>query len=123
MSPVIVAVATLKIANGHPKKAADTRMESTPVCGVLIKKAVVDPSLAPSFLRPSPAGITPQEHRGRGTPSKTAFPIPEYPVRVLARMPGGKKRCRSTEMKAPRKSHGANSTVVCQIASKNHDFM
>ena len=53
-----------------PRKAAETRTESTPVCGVEIKKPTAAPSDAPSFLRPSPAGMTPQEHSGRGTPGR-----------------------------------------------------
>ena len=36
--PVINALISLNMANGQPKKVALTNIESTPVCGVLIKK-------------------------------------------------------------------------------------
>lgn len=51
-------------------------MESTPVCGVDIKKETVAPLLAPFLLNEIPVGITPQEHKGSGMP-KTAALITE----------------------------------------------
>lgn len=47
-------------------------MESTPVCGVAIRKEVVAPLLAPSLRNDMAVGITPQEHRGNGIPNKAA---------------------------------------------------
>jgi hypothetical protein len=67
------------VAVGQPKKDALTKTESMPVCGVLIRNPTEAPSLAPWFFSPIPAGITPQEQRGNGTPSKTAFTIPPIP--------------------------------------------
>ena len=46
-TPVTKAAISLKIANGQPRKAAVTRIESTPVCGVLIMKEVAAPGEAP----------------------------------------------------------------------------
>ncbi|MEZ4483498.1 MAG: hypothetical protein R2864_02525 [Syntrophotaleaceae bacterium] len=41
-------------------------MESTPVSGVETGSAAEAPLLAPCLRRPMAAGITPQEHRGKG---------------------------------------------------------
>ncbi len=48
-------------------------MESTPVSGVAIKKAVTAPLLAPCFFREAAAGRTPQEQRGNGAPIRAAL--------------------------------------------------
>jgi hypothetical protein len=48
---------------------------------VLIKNPTAAPSLAPCFLSPSPAGITPHEHSGIGVPNNTAFHTPPRPRR------------------------------------------
>ena len=48
-------------------------MLSTPVCGVAMRKLVQAPWLAPSLRSPTVVGITPQEHRGSGTPMAAAF--------------------------------------------------
>ena len=77
--PVTAATMTLNKANGQPRKEPLTRIESTPVCGVLIRNPIQAPSLAPSFFRPRPAGITPQEHNGKGTPIATAWSTPAGP--------------------------------------------
>lgn len=45
---------------------------STPDSGVEIKNEEVDPLEAPDFLRVTAAGMTEQEHRGRGTPKREA---------------------------------------------------
>jgi len=50
-------------------------IESTPVSGVEIKKDTVDSLDAPSFLKPTAVGITPQEHKGKGVPIKLALRI------------------------------------------------
>ena len=47
-------------------------MESTPICGVEIIKATVAPREAPSFLNEMAVGMTPHEHKGKGTPIKPA---------------------------------------------------
>ena len=75
-TPVTAAAATLNRANGQPRKLALTRIESTPVCGVLMRKPIAEPLLAPVRRRPMPAGITPHEQRGSGTPRTTAFSVP-----------------------------------------------
>ena len=65
-------VTSLKKAKGQPRKDALTRIESTPVWGVLIMKAVVAPLEAPSLRNPRAVGMTPQEQRGSGTPIREA---------------------------------------------------
>ena len=75
-TPVTAAAATLNRAKGQPRKLALTRIESTPVCGVLMRKPIAEPLLAPVRRRPMPAGITPHEQRGSGTPRTTAFSVP-----------------------------------------------
>ena len=47
------------MANGHPKNAALTRIESTPVCGVLIKNAVAEAYGEAPILQPSLGGSLP----------------------------------------------------------------
>jgi len=46
---------------------------------VLIRKPRAAPLLAPCWRNPTPAGMTPHEQSGRGTPSRTARKTPEYP--------------------------------------------
>ena len=75
--PVIAAAIILTMAKGQPKKETLTKTESIPVCGVLIKKPRAAPLLAPCWCKPIPAGMTPHEQSGRGTPSKTALRTPE----------------------------------------------
>jgi len=70
------------MANSGPSMVQVTRMESTPVCGVDNRKAVVAARLAPCCRNEAATGITPQEHKGRGTPNRDAFstgPIPRPP--------------------------------------------
>jgi hypothetical protein len=50
-------------------------MESTPVWGVEIRKETVEALDAPCLKKEIPVGITPQEHRGNGTPSNAALNI------------------------------------------------
>ena len=61
--PIIKAVISLKIANGHPRKPALTSIESTPVCGVLTRNAIVEAFPAPCFLIPIVAGMTESYNR------------------------------------------------------------
>ena len=72
--PMSAALKTLKIAKGVPRKALLTKTESIPVRGYR-------PSLRlthqmPSRFMPMPAGMTPQEHRGSGTPINTDVNTP-----------------------------------------------
>lgn len=53
--------------------------ESTPVSGVDTKNEVVADFEAPASLKPIAAGITPQEHRGKGAPNIAALIIEENP--------------------------------------------
>lgn len=91
-----------------------TVMESTPVSGVAIRKAVVAPLLAPCSRRPAAAGITPQEHKGSGTPKSAALKtgptmlrlclpalVMTSPPRCLAINSVGKKAFNRPAMKKP----------------------
>ena len=49
-----------------------TPIESTPVSGVEIRNAVVEPRLAPARRRALAVGNTEHEHRGRGAPISAA---------------------------------------------------
>ena len=113
-NPVMAAAPTLNKAKGQPRNAADTKMESTPVCGVEIKKPTDAASDAPSRLSPSPAGITPQEHRGRGTPSATALVMLPRPVRCRRTKSWGSITWISPLTAAPTSSHGASSSSTAQ---------
>jgi hypothetical protein len=53
------ATATLKKGNSQPKKDAETKMESPPVCGVLIRKATVAPFAGPFALEAQTRGDDP----------------------------------------------------------------
>jgi hypothetical protein len=48
-------------------------MLSTPVCGVDSKNEIVEPLLAPCLYSDIDTGITPQEHKGNGTPKIEAL--------------------------------------------------
>lgn len=61
------------MAKGKPISEKVAMMESTPVCGVAIRKEVTAPFEAPSFLRDMAVGMTPHEHSGKGMPSSAAF--------------------------------------------------
>lgn len=60
-------------AKGKPINEYVAMMESTPVCGVAIKKDRVAPLEAPSLRSDMAVGITPQEHSGRGIPKRDAL--------------------------------------------------
>ena len=55
-------------------------MESTPLVGVDTKKEMVALLEAPSRLKDSARGITPQLHIGRGMPNTAAFIDEERPL-------------------------------------------
>ena len=61
------------IANGHPIRLPVAMIESTPVCGVLIRNAATDPFDAPSLRSDMAVGITPHEHSGSGMPMSAAL--------------------------------------------------
>ena len=118
-TPITAAATTLKMANGNPKNEALTSTESTPVCGVLIRNATAEPSLAPSFFNPIPAGITPQEHSGKGTPMATDLITPQNPRRFLLAKPTGSRTCIKPAKNMPSSSHGDSSHIVFQIEATN----
>ena len=108
--PMTAALATLKSANGQPRNEALTRIESTPVCGVLIRKATVAPLDAPLCLRLRPTGITAQEQRGNGTPSPTALKTPKRPENCCFKKSLGSKTCSNPATSAPSSSRGPAPT-------------
>ena len=117
--PVTTAAATLSTAKGQPKKLALTKMESTPVWGVAVTNPTADPRDAPSLCSPMPAGITPHEQSGMGTPSNTAFTTPRRPDSCRRTKPGGSKPWSSPDTTAPSNSQGDSSVITSQAASKN----
>jgi hypothetical protein len=48
-------------------------IESTPVSGVEMRNARHAPLLAPCFLRPATAGVTPHDQSGNGIPIRDAY--------------------------------------------------
>jgi hypothetical protein len=116
--PVIAAATNLNTAKGHPKKEALTNTESTPVCGVLIKKPTVAPLLAPSFFRPIPVGMTPHEHNGSGTPMATDFRTPETPFNFFRAKAFGRTTCSNPESIIPNSNHGDSSHKMCHIENR-----
>ena len=62
-----------KIANGRPSIEYVIIIESIPVWGVEIRNETVAPFDAPSLLKATPVGITPQEQSGSGMPNKLAY--------------------------------------------------
>ena len=73
MKPLIRAAIGRKTANTGPSRLYVTKMLSTPVCGVEIRKAVVAARPAPCRRSDAATGITPHEHNGSGTPSADAL--------------------------------------------------
>ena len=71
-TPVIRAAAGLIRAKPSPIIENVASMESMPVWGVAIRNEATAPLDAFSFLSPTAVGITPQEHRGSGMPSRAA---------------------------------------------------
>lgn len=87
-------------------------MESTPVSGVDTKKAIVAGLEAPAWRKPNAAGITPQEHNGKGAPSKAALamaPNPE-PLKCLYKKAVGRKVFIKPPNIKPNTNHGAASS-------------
>ena len=111
---MVSAATTLVKAKGQPSIDALTSTLSTPVCGVATKKPTAAPSLAPSALRLTPAGMTPHEHSGSGTPSATALSTPLGPCSCRRMRPGGKMACSRPATAAPSSSQGASSVVTDQ---------
>jgi|TARA_Y100000031_G_C8214695_1_gene382771 hypothetical protein len=95
-------------------------MESTPVCGVDIRKDTDEPLDAPLLYKEIPAGRTPQEQSGNGTPSKLALTteakllFPKY----LDIKSGGTATLSIPAKRNPNSKKGAISDVNENRASK-----
>jgi len=63
------------MVNFHPSIPMAIRIAVTVVAGVAMKKASVAALEAPDLYRPMPMGMTPQEHNGKGIPTKVAVRI------------------------------------------------
>jgi hypothetical protein len=72
-TPLNNAAIGLIIAKIIPSREYVAKIESIPVVGVEIKNDMTGPFPAPSFRRYAATGITPQEHKGKGTPKADAF--------------------------------------------------
>lgn len=69
------------MAKGSPISENVAIMESTPVCGVAIRKDATAPLDAPSLRMDIAVGITPQEHKGKGMPISAALMTLEKDLR------------------------------------------
>lgn len=92
------------IANGNPIKENVAMIESTPVCGVAIRKEATAPLDAPSLRIDIAVGITPQEHKGKGMPISAALMTLEKDLRerYLWKYLPGIKVCIIPAMRKPR---------------------
>ena len=70
---LVIAAIGRTIAIKGPSNTYDTVIESTPVSGVDTKKEVVAALEAPARRKPTAAGITPHEHKGKGAPNNAAL--------------------------------------------------
>lgn len=86
-------------------------MESTPVSGVEIRKAVVDAFDAPARRRPIAAGMTPHEHKGKGAPMSAALITVSgvFFPKCFTNKDWGMKALIKPAMVNPSNSHGADS--------------
>ena len=60
------------MAKAQPISEKVATMESTPVCGVAMRKETVAPLDAPSRRKDMAVGITPHEQSGNGIPNRAA---------------------------------------------------
>ena len=99
----------LTIAKGSPIIEYVAIIESTPICGVEIMNETVAPREAPSFLREIAVGITPHEHKGRGTPIIAAnnTDLKFSFAKCLSKKADGTKTCNKPAIKKPNKRYGA----------------
>ena len=92
-----------------------TIMLSKPVWGVEIKKEVVDDLDAPLLYNEIPVGITPQEHKGSGTPNNDNL-TSEARLFLPANRPiqlSGTKNFNKPAMKNPKRRKKAISSINC----------
>ena len=92
------------MAKGSPISENVAIMESTPVCGVAIRKEATAPLDAPSLRIDIAVGITPQEHKGKGMPISAALMTLEKDLRerYLWKYLPGIKVCIIPAMRKPR---------------------
>jgi hypothetical protein len=104
-TPVMNAIKALKTAKGHPIMAPVISMESTPVCGVEIKNDTVDAFEAPDLKNDIPVGITPHEHKGKGTPMAEALKLDhkDEPPKCFWAKLRGIKICKTPANRNPNK--------------------
>ena len=95
-------------------------MESTPVCGVEMRRAAVGPFPAPCLRSPAAIGSTPHEQIGSGTPIATARrmpPKPELPPIMRLTQLRGIQTAMIPAIRNPNTSHGDIMANTCTNAS------
>jgi hypothetical protein len=108
-----------------PNITQERATESTPVSGVDIKKEVVEALEAPALDREIAAGITPQEHRGRGAPITAAFITavgPDPPRASPTTLMGNQARINPAAIR-PKSSQGAESSAKPKVFSIRASIM
>ena len=90
-------------AKGSPRREYVAAIESTPVCGVAIRKEVVAALDAPWRLNETAVGKTPQEHSGKGMPIAAAFTTDfhPFPERCLVSVASFTKACKIPAIRNP----------------------
>ncbi len=101
----------LTMAYNGPNNAYETETLSTPVSGVETKKEIVEGVEAPLRRKPSAAGMTPQEHKGKGAPITAAFVIAPTELFPMWRSKNvtGTNSCMMPATNKPNSSQGADS--------------
>ena len=96
-------------------------MDSSPVCGVEIANAALDPLLAPCFRSPAATGITAHEHNGSGIPSSDAFKIGTipFPPRCLSIHSRGTRTWTTPARRKPKINQTDDSVRIIQSSAKN----
>jgi len=104
------------MAKRGPRRLKVTKTLSIPVWGVDSRKETVEPLLAPCLCSDIDTGMTPQEHKGRGTPKIDAFTSGQIPLppRCLSTNCCDMRTERIPAMKKPNNRYGDISATVFQ---------
>lgn len=116
---------SLKIAKGQERNEALTSRESTPVCGVLMRKERQLLLLAPFFFSAMTVGTTPQEQSGMGTPIKAALTTLKnefLPSQRLKRLAGTNPCIRAAMSKPNKNQIPRDSVTVHKLFEKSRSI-
>ncbi len=93
-------------------------IESTPVCGVEIRKDTVAPFDAPSFLSDMAVGMVPHEHSGSGMPNNVALntAFHDFPPRNFLYIVLGTNACMMPASRKPSSKYGDISFTKLKIS-------